>query len=197
MRIRWRAVAELWEVHKRPNTTVDLLGQLDYMGKLSAQLGADEGVRLVYTSAGRPTAAVLGTPGPLVDYKLFWVPCGSLPEARFLAAVINTRVVEQAVTKWMSKGQFGSRDLQKHLWRLAIPEFDASNARHVELAELGERAEAEAAELHLALLSERAAAGRPTTVTTVRSELRAWLHGSDLGRRIDRLVARLLERGLA
>ena len=92
----------------------------------------------------------------------------------------------------MPKGQFGSRHVHEHLWRLAVPEFDASNARHVELAELGERAEAEAAARCAALRARRESAGKATSVTTVRRELRAWLHESDLGRRIDRLVANLL-----
>ncbi|MCY4105068.1 MAG: N-6 DNA methylase [bacterium] len=196
-RKRWLTAGELWEENKTPGNKLDLLEQLDYMGKLRHHLEAEPGIRLVYATSGKPTAAVMHAPGAVLDCTLFGVPCESLPEARFLASVINAPTVEEAVGEWMPKGQFGSRHVHKHLWRLAIPEFDASNARHVELAELGERAEAEAAELHLSLLSERAAAGRPTTVTTVRSELRAWLHGSDLGRRIDRLVARLLERGLA
>ena len=192
MRNRWRTAGELWEANKKPGNKLDLLERLDYMGELSHQLKYEPGIRLVYASAGKPTAAVLRDQHCLVDYKLFWVPCGSLPEARFLAAVINTRVVEQAVAKWMSKGQFGSRDLQKHLWRLAVPGFDPEDPRHVELAELGEKAEVEAATRCAALRTQREGAGRSTSVTVVRSELRTWLHDSDLGRRIDRLVADLL-----
>ena len=38
MRERWRAVDALWEVNKTAANRLDLLGQLDYMRKLSAQL---------------------------------------------------------------------------------------------------------------------------------------------------------------
>ena len=194
MRGRWRTVAELWEVHKQPNTTVDLLSQVDYMGKLSGQLAADEGFRLVYASSGHPTAAVLSDGAPVVDYTLFRVRCETSEEAHFLASVINTRTLEHAVAKWMPKGQFGSRHLQKHLWRLPIPIFDSADDLHAELAVLGAQAESEAAECYRALSAERSVAGKPTTIATARRELRAWLQDSALGNRINGLVERLLAR---
>ncbi len=58
MRDRWSAASRLWEAHKSANTRLDLLGQLDYMHKLSAQVGRSVGSRVVYASSGRPTAAV-------------------------------------------------------------------------------------------------------------------------------------------
>ncbi len=38
MRTRWRTVSTLWETNKAPANKLNLLGQLDYMGKLSSQL---------------------------------------------------------------------------------------------------------------------------------------------------------------
>ena len=38
MRERWRIISALWEEHKAAANRLDLLGQLDYYGKLSAQL---------------------------------------------------------------------------------------------------------------------------------------------------------------
>ena len=128
-----------------------------------------------------------------MDYTLFWVRCESSEEAQYLAAAINSRTVEHAVAKWMPKGQFGNRHLQKHLWRLPIPTFDSADDLHVELAALGEQAEAEAAERYATLRTERAAVGKQTSITPVRSELRTWLRDSVLGNRIDGLVARLLD----
>ena len=42
----------------------------------------------------------------------------------YLVAVINSDALQEAVKPLMSKGQFGARDLHKHLWKLPIPEFD-------------------------------------------------------------------------
>ena len=38
MRDRWRTVSRLWEENKAEANKMDLLGQLDYYGKLSSQL---------------------------------------------------------------------------------------------------------------------------------------------------------------
>ena len=68
---------------------MDLLGQLDYYGKLSAQLEwqenpADRPVRVVYTSAGQPTASMIQDRRVVVDYKLFWIACKDMQEANYL-----------------------------------------------------------------------------------------------------------------
>ena len=77
MRDRWRIVSSLWEDNKAPATKLNLMGQLDYYGKLSAQLdwqseAGERLTRVVYTSAGQPTAALLREDEAIVDYKLFW-----------------------------------------------------------------------------------------------------------------------------
>ena len=92
----------------------------------------------------------------------------------------------------MPKGQFGARHLQKHLWKLPIPAFDAGNPQHVELAAAGEAAAAGVAEQLAALRSAR---GQGVSVTIARRELRAWLRGSAAGARVEAGVGRLLGGG--
>ena len=91
MRERWLTVSGLWEQNKSPNNKLDLLGRLDYHGELSAQLEwrRDSGgrpVRVVYTKAGEPTAALLQDGAAIVDHLLYWVVCkgcqGSLLRGR-------------------------------------------------------------------------------------------------------------------
>ena len=64
MRERWQMVSALWEDNKALANRINLLGQLDYMHKLSSQLEwqrdpGDRPVRVVYTKSGKPTAALL------------------------------------------------------------------------------------------------------------------------------------------
>ncbi len=64
MRERWQTVSGLWEGNKATATTLSLLGQINYMRKLSAQLDWQlardaRPVRLIYTDGGAPTAALL------------------------------------------------------------------------------------------------------------------------------------------
>ena len=195
MRDRWNTVSSLWEHNKTAATKLDLLGQLDYYGKLSAQLewqtnSAGRPVRVVYTSAGEPTASILSNKASLVDYKLFWVACKSEEEAHYLLAVINSDALWEAVAPFMSKGQFGARDLQKHLWKLPIPEFDPANALHAKISVAGQTATECAA---LVLDQVRIERDPNPSVTIARRELRKWLRSSPEGKAVEDVVSRLLK----
>ena len=193
MRDRWRLVSGLWDENKAEANKLDLLGQLDYYSKLSAQLDwrKDPGkrpVRIVYSASGTPTAALLNGKHRLIDYTLFWVSCRDAQEADYLLAVINSHTLYEAVASLMPKGQFGARHLQKHLWKLPIPEFDPSNGLHVEVSEAGNTAAAGAAKQLKRLRQER----DRVTVTIARRELRKWLRESDEGQAVEDAVERLL-----
>lgn len=115
-----------------------------------------------------------------------------MEEANYLLAIINSDELQEAVTPLMSKGQFGARDLHKHLWRLPIPEFDRKNRLHARTARAGERAAAGTAKQ---LEQLREARGDKLTVTIARRELRTWLRTSSEGRAVETAVGRLLAGG--
>ena len=197
MRERWQTVSRLWEGNKALANNLNLLSQLDYMGKLSSQLEwqQDSGtrpIRLVYASSGTPTAALVADDGVLVDYTLFWIACKDINEANYLLAIINTDALSDAVTPLMPKGQFGARHVQKHLWKLRIPEFDPALKLHADIAKAGARAAA-AAGKKLEELREQWA--DRLTVTIVRRELRNWLRASTEGKTLETFVGRLLASG--
>ena len=88
----------------------------------------------------------------------------------------------------MPKGQFGARDLHKHLWKLPIPEFDPGKGQHVAIAKAGEEAARGAAQQLERLREQR----DKVTVTVARRELRRWLRESPEGKAVERVVGRLL-----
>ena len=144
---------------RRSANKLNLSGQLDYYGKLSSQLEwqqdpGDRPVRVVYSGSGMPTAALVNNRVTTVDYTLFWIPCKDAQEANYLLAIINSDTLYEAVAAFMPKGQFGARHLQKHLWKLPIPEFDPANSLHTAVSKAGEAASVGAAE-QLAQLRER------------------------------------------
>ena len=194
MRQRWQTVSALWEDNKESVNKLNLLGQVDYLHKLTSQLewqhNSDERqVRVVYTKSGEPTATLLQDSGALVDHLLYWIPCRTIQAANYLLAIINSGVLQEAVTPLMSKGQFGARDLHKHLWKLPIPEFDPAQELHVAVAEAGETAGVAAGKKLEELRGQR---GDKLTVTIVRRELRKWLRASSEGRAAESAVGRLL-----
>ena len=193
MRDRWQTVSNLWEANRAAATKMDLLGQLDYYGKLSSQLEwrhepGDRQIRIVYGGWGAPTAALLHEDDAIVDYKLFWVTCRDAQEAYYLLAIINSDALYEMVTPLMSKGQFGARDLQKQLWKLPIPEFNSNESLHASVSGAGRLASDGAAE-QLAQLRQRR--GR-VTVTIARREIRKWLRESDEGKAVEEAVGNLL-----
>ena len=194
MRERWQTVSRLWEDNKALANSLNLLGQLDYLHKLSSQLEwqqnkGDRPVRVVYTSAGHPTASMIEADDIVVDYKLFWVACKNSEEANYLLAIINSNALQEAVRPLMSKGQFGARDLQKHLWRLPIPKFDPGRELHGAIAKAGAAAAAGAK----AKLDElREVRGDKLTVRIARRELRKWLRDSAEGKAVEGIVGQLL-----
>ena len=194
MRERWRIISGLWEEHKARATKLNLLGQIDYLHKLSSQLqwqrNPDERpVRLVYTGYGQPTAALLHDNEAIVDHKLFGVTCKSVQEANYLLAVINSETLAEAVNKYTTPNWAGkTRDLHKQLWKLPIPEYDGTEGLHGELAAAGEAAAAGAARELARLRRER----ERVTVTIARRELRKWLRESEEGARVEAAVGELL-----
>ena len=194
MRERWQTISGLWEEHKARANKLNLLGQIDFLHKLSSQLEwqrnpDDRPVRVIYTSGGEPAAALLHDNSALVDKRLYWIACKDNEEATYLLAIINSKALYEAVIPFMSKGQFGARDLQKHLWKLPIPEYDGTEALHGEIAAVGAAAAAGAARELGRLRADR---GNDVGSRIVRRELRKWLRQSAAGARVEAAVGRLL-----
>ena len=98
MRERWQTISRLWENNKALANRLNLLGQLDYYGKLSAQLDwqrntGERSIRVVYNQSGAPTAALLEDDSTLVDYTLFWITCRDSQEVNYLLAIINSQAL--------------------------------------------------------------------------------------------------------
>ena len=196
MRMRWQTVSRLWEENKAAANKLNLLEQLDYYGKLSAQLTWQQNhnarpIRVVYSMHGVPTAALLDDDEALVGYTLYWTTSKDIQEANYLLAIINSEALYKAVAPLMAKGQFGSRHLVKQIWKVPIPEFDPDDPLHAAVSAAGEAAADGAADQMAQLREER----DRVTVTIARRELRKWLRASPEGKSVEDAVGRLLNAG--
>ena len=197
MRGRWQTISNFWEQNKGRRSKLNLAENLDYLHKLSSQLvwqqnDGSRPVRMMYSEAGQPTAAVVNDENSIVDTTCYWISCKNIQEANYLLAIINSDALYEAVQPLMAKGQFGARHLHKQLWKLPIPEYDAADPLHREIAEAGAAAARGAAERLADLRSQR---GERLTVTIARRELRAWLRASAEGAAVEGVVGRLLGGG--
>ena len=189
MRNRWPTINRAWDDNKREGDRRSLIQQLDFYGKLSSQLAwqgdkGDRTVRIVYNQSGAPTASLITDDTAIVDYTLYWLTCTTVEEACYLTAIINSGQLYERLRPLMPKGQFGARHVQTHLWRLPIPEFDASDADHVAVSEAGRDA-ADGVERELLNLRQRYP---KLTVTIARREIRKWLRESAEGKRVEDVV---------
>ena len=187
-RTRWQTMSNLWNQNKEATNRKTLLEQLDYLSKLSAQLSwqhdnQERPFRVVYTSSGRPTAAIVDNHKAVIDYTLFWISCDTQAEAHYLLAVINSDVLRDKVEPFMPKGQFGPRHVQKHLWKLPIPTFDPTEPTHAAVSQAGKNA-IQAAQTNYP--------DPPATIRTVRKELRSWLAESPEGKTVEETVSHLI-----
>ena len=194
MRGRWHIINNIWETDKAPANRRSLLENLDYMHKLSSQLRWEQQsggrpVRVAYNQSGAPIASLVEDNTAIIDYTLYWIACKNIDEAHYILAIINSQALYDRVEPLMAKGQFGARHLQKHLWKLPIPEFDAENALHARVSDAGAQAAAGAAERLEELRVER---GDKLTVTIARRELRKWLRESPKGAAVEEAVRDLL-----
>ena len=194
MRGRWQTISQLWEENKARANKLNLVKQLNFYGKFSSQLAwqsdmGDRPIRLIYNQSGAPTAALLNENDTLVDYTLYWIACKTIEEAHYLLAIINSDALKDAVNPFMARGQFGARHLQKHLWKLPIPEYDPTNPLHAHISHAGNSAAAGAARQLAHLRHQRA---DDVSVTIARRELRAWLRSSEEGNRVEQAVTQLL-----
>jgi hypothetical protein len=177
----WRRAEQVW-VNNRQNDTLTLAQQLDFRAKLSNQVPASH-ERVVYAASGMHIAACrLTASTAVIEHSLYWAAVTDVAEAHFLCALLNSPSVTAAVRPLMSYGK-DERHIDKYVWQLPIPQFNAATAIHAKLAELGARAEAEVATLELDMSKHFSA---------LRRTIRGFLAESKSGRQIDALVKELL-----
>ena len=146
LRNRWAEMSRLYDANKGRTDNKNLIERLDYHKELTSQLEwhkhGDSSLRVLYTSSGHPTAVTCEDRDMLVDYTLYWMPVDTHEEADYLCGIINSRTLRERVKPLMPIGQFGSRHLQKHLWKLNIPEYDANHPKHGKVVEASRTAAA-------------------------------------------------------
>ena len=177
----WAEGVRLWNQHRRG--TMTLLERIDFQRTLQAQFPAGP-TRLVYTKSGsRLAAAIVKDPATVIDHTLYWRAVATIDEARYLEAVLNAAVTQRLVEPLQSRGLLGPRHFDTYPWDLPIPRFDTGTELHAELAELGERAEAVAADVELpAGIGFQAARGK----------IREALADDGVAQEIEAAVAKLL-----
>lgn len=177
----WRLADATWTKH-RSSERLSLVGQLDYHNKLTAQYPIAP-IRVVYAASGMHLcAARIQNHRALMAHSLYWCRVHTVEEARYLCAILNAVCVTELVRPYMSYGK-DERHIDKHVWKLPIPLFDANKRAHMKLAE--QAAEVEAAVAALELDDNLHFAAR-------RRRVREFLADHPTAQKIEAAVAKLL-----
>jgi hypothetical protein len=127
---------------------------LNYRNKLTKQDPKFK-YKVVYLRSGKNLAAsvVVDEPyeleagggrvrvnGVIVGHTLHFYQTNDADEADYLAAVLNSNVLNNLIKPMQSKGAFGERDIGKKPLEFPIPRYNPRNPLHRELSGLGRRA---------------------------------------------------------
>ena len=125
----WTSAEAVWEANKG-ESHLTLLERIDYRNGLSLQFPVSRH-RILYTKSGQYLAAArLDDPRVVVDHKLYWATAGSLEEAQYLTAILNSPALTKLVAPMQARGEHNPRDFDKQVWRLPIPLFDPEDEQH-------------------------------------------------------------------
>ncbi len=176
-----------WNQHSNKDVDgharMSLAERVDAMGTLRAQANRSPR-RVLYTKAGtRLSACWIEDADVIIDHMAYWAAANSLEEAAYVTAALNTSVVLERVTSLQPVGQRDPRHFDNLVWTLPIPEFDAAEALHVDLA---------AAALHAAAVAARVELPDAAHFTAKRRLIRKALEEDGVAETIERLVDALL-----
>jgi hypothetical protein len=178
----WMLEAEkLWNTHRA--STMSLIEQFDYYGKLTAQFPLSA-LRVVYAASGTiPAACLLRDSSGVIEHGIYWASVATEPEGHYLAAILNSEVARARVAALQARGQWGARHFDKVVFTLPIPRFDNTIPLHSQLAEAAHEAEDFAATVRI-----------PQTVKFQRARkiIRDALIGAAITTHIEELVASVL-----
>jgi hypothetical protein len=127
-------------------------------------------------------AAVVTNPNAIIEHKLYWAPADTYQEAQFLATVLNSTSLTNAVRPLQARGEHNPRDFDKYVFQLPIPPYDHRNSSHLELVGLAERSSHLATSIELPMAHFQAQ----------RRKVRKVLTEEGILAEIDAIVKRLL-----
>ncbi len=159
---QWMVEGEkLWDERKKGSVAQDvpLYQYLDNHQNMTRQRVGSP--RLIYGADGSHVRAAVVSPRNVLrnlqprpqafvyDMNTYWVDVKSEPEAHYLAAVLNTPFVDDAIKSVQTQGAWGARHIHRRPFEhLAIPEYDPQAHAHRRLVAISRAAHERLASRH-------------------------------------------------
>lgn len=138
-----------WEKHKKNTVSETFPEWINYRNKLTKQNIKDR-YRVIYNSSGTHIASCVidididelrvyrrRVQGIVIDSTCYHYTAPTENEAHYLCALLNSPVVNKRIKAHQPEGLWGARHIQRTPFEAcAIPQFDETDAQHLELARL-------------------------------------------------------------
>jgi hypothetical protein len=135
----------IWNITKtEKNKNISLENYLNWQNKLTNQK-INAPYLVIYNATGTNANAVVIQRKNIdldfiVDIKEFVYYTFNLNEALYITAILNSKIPNEMMKDFQSKGLFGARDVHKKILDVYFPRFDENNETHCKLAQLSEQA---------------------------------------------------------
>jgi len=179
----WRDACDYYKKHRgtAEATPKTLEENLDFSSKLTKQLGAKPGWRVLYTKSGSRMYSAVVRSGSIIENTLYYVKCDTKREAWFLCGMLNSDAMQAALSFFKQ----APRDYHTHFWLdIPFPRYNRDDEDHRALSRQAERASEVALDSFLD-------GGRMGQQQARSAALRA-VRESGIGAEIDRAAARIL-----
>ena len=128
----WDSANRDWREHSGSRRIKTLVAQIDYQGKLSAQLNHLTDKKVVYRKSGSYLEACVVSSQTIADGTLYWFASADQNELHYLAAIFNSPCLQEF---FKNACRYSDRDFHTGPVRnLPIPGYDAADERHAKLA---------------------------------------------------------------
>ena len=77
--------------------------------------------------------------GLVIDCTLYSYETDEENEAYYLSAILNSKIIDEAIKPAQARGLFGPRHIHKKPFLISIPKFNQKNLIHEELAQVGKK----------------------------------------------------------
>lgn len=144
-------VEELWKkIRDEKAVREDVYDWLNYRRKLTIQ-NLRRKFKVLYNTSGtylvscvvenmpvilRIDGAKIYVKGVIADWTTYWMETDNEDEAHYIAAILNSPIIDEKIKPMQAKGAFGERHIVKKPLEFPIPRFDPSNPIHKRLSQL-------------------------------------------------------------
>ncbi|WP_304132437.1 N-6 DNA methylase [Ignavibacterium album] len=148
---KWFKNAEnIWEINKTEKSkNMTANDRLNFQRGLTEQ-NINAPYLVLYNSSAKDANATVVERDKLdltffVESKGYWFSTNRKNETYFLTAIFNSKVPNEMMKDFQTRGLFGARDVHKKILDIYFPRYDENNEIHLQLAELSETAHEKAA----------------------------------------------------